>query len=175
MDSERKIWPALLFDGSNDRVVIPDSNSLDLTNRLTLEAWVYPTSAMSGWDTILMKEQTGQFVYTLYANGTNNRPYGDIYIGTEQEVSGTSVLPLNTWSHIALTYDGSTLTLYVNGQVVGSKTQTGSIMVSTGALTIGGNSVWPDECFAGRIDEIRIYNRALAQQEIQADLNTPIN
>ena len=171
-----KYGSALVFDGVDDKVVVPDSNSLDLTNKLTLEAWVYPTNAMSGWDTILMKEQPPtNLLYALYANGDNNLPYGYININGEQGLSWTSTLPLNTWSYLALTYDGATLRFYVNGQLVGSKAQTGSLPVTSGTLGIGGNNIWPDECFAGRIDEIRIYNRALTQQEIQNDMNTPIN
>jgi len=90
-------------------------------------------------------------------------------------VNGTSGLPLNTWSHLALTFDGAALRLYVNGQLVGSKAQTGSVPVTSGVLSIGGNNIWSDQYFSGRIDEIRIYNRALNQQEIQNDMNTPIN
>jgi hypothetical protein len=171
-----KYGTALVFDGLNDRVVVPDSNSLDLTTRLTLEAWVYPTGAMSGWDTILMKEQPpGNLLYVLYANGDTNVPNGRIWIGGEQAVQGTSVLPLNTWSHLALTYDGAMLNFYVNGQLVQSRPQTGSLPVTSAVLSIGNNSIWPDEAFLGRIDEIRIYNEALSQQEVQTDMNTPIN
>ena len=49
----------------------------------------------------------------------------------------------------------------------------GSIATSTGALRIGGNTIWP-EWFAGLIDEVRIYNRALSTTEIQADMNTRV-
>jgi hypothetical protein len=88
-------------------------------------------------------------------------------------VTSTGALPLNAWSHIALTYDGTTLRLYVNGVQVRSKAQTGSASVSTGMLRIGGNSVW-GEYFAGLIDEVRIYNRVLGVAEIQTDMNTPV-
>ena len=50
---------------------------------------------------------------------------------------------------------------------------TGALLISTGALRIGGNSVW-GEFFQGRLDEIRIYNRALTPAEIQTDMNTPV-
>ena len=171
-----KYGSALLFDGVDDKVVVPDSNSLDLTNKLTLEVWVYPTSSMNGWDTILLKEQPpGSLVYALYVDTANNLPYGGIYANGEQILQGTSPLPLNTWSQLALSYDGATLRLYVNGQLVRSKAQTGSLPVTSGVLGIGGNNIWSDQYFSGRIDEIRIYNRALTQQEIQNDMNTPIN
>ena len=77
-------------------------------------------------------------------------------------------MPTNTWTHLASTYDGSTQKLYVNGALVGSRSQTGSIALSNGALRIGGNSVW-GEYFNGYIDEVRVYNRALTQTEIASD------
>jgi hypothetical protein len=64
---------ALTFDGVNDWVTVPDSASLDLTNGMTLEARVYPTSA-TGWRTVLLKERTGHLTYALYANSDTNQP-----------------------------------------------------------------------------------------------------
>ena len=74
---------------------------------------------------------------------------------------------------MAGTYDGSTLRLFVNGGQVASTAMSGAIAPSTGPLRIGGNSLW-GEYFQGRIDEVRIYNRALTTAEIQADMNTPV-
>jgi hypothetical protein len=82
-------------------------------------------------------------------------------------------LALNAWSHLASTYDGSTLRLYVNGVLVSSTAAAGSLAASSGVLRIGGNGVWP-EWFAGLIDEVRVYNRALTAGEIQTDTNTAI-
>jgi hypothetical protein len=69
---------------------------------------------------------------------------------------------------LAATYDGATQKLYVNGALVGNRSQTGAITLSNGALRIGGNSVW-GEYFTGYIDEVRVYNRALTQAEIAED------
>jgi hypothetical protein len=80
---------------------------------------------------------------------------------------------VNTWTHLAATYDGAVLRLYVNGTLAGSLSRAGSIDASAGPLRIGGNSLW-GEWFNGRIDEVRVYNRALSQGEIQTDMNTPV-
>jgi hypothetical protein len=85
---------------------------------------------------------------------------------------GTRLLA-STWAHLAATYDGSTQRLYVNGVQVSSRAQTGPIAISSGPLRIGGNAVW-GEYFQGRIDEVRIYNRALSQAEVQTDMITAI-
>jgi hypothetical protein len=66
------------------------------------------------------------------------------------------------------------LRLYVNGALAASRAQTGAVETSNGVVRIGGNSVWGDEHFAGLIDEVRIYNRALTPTEIQHDMTTPV-
>jgi hypothetical protein len=82
-------------------------------------------------------------------------------------------VPLNTWTHVAMTYDGTTLRLFVNGLQVRASVVGGPMPVSGQPLRIGGNSVW-GEYFRGMIDEVRIYNRALTAAEIALDMNTPI-
>jgi PKD repeat protein len=172
-----KFGKALSFDGVNDWVTVKDASSLDLSTGMTLEAWVYPTATPTNWSTVIMKEQPGEFVYTLYAGSPANRPSVIFNVSTtlsgERMVTGPSALPLNTWSHLAGTYDGATLSLYVNGVVVSSQAFSGRIQTSSSPLRIGGNSVW-NEYFKGRIDEVRIYNRALSAAEIKTDMNAPI-
>jgi hypothetical protein len=63
--------------------------------------------------------------------------------------------------------------LWVNGTQVATRAVTGSMANSTGPLRIGGNNLW-GEWFSGLIDEVRIYNRALTQAELQTDMNTPV-
>jgi hypothetical protein len=168
-----KFGGALSFNGASSWVTVPDAPSLDLTNGLTLEAWVNP-SALSGWRTVLLKESTGTLSYALYANDNTPNPALTVRIGgADRSAVGTSALPLNTWTHLAATYDGAQLRLYVNGVQAGSRAQTGTMMVSAGPLRIGGNAVWT-EFFAGRIDEVRVYNRALSAAEIQADMNAAV-
>jgi hypothetical protein len=164
---------ALSFDGVNDLVTVPDSNSLDLTNGMTLEAWVNPTIT-GDWKTVMLKEQPGQLVYALYGSNAANRPSGHVFVGADRELNGTAAVAVNTWTHLATTYDGTTQRMFVNGTQVATRAQTGSMPASTGALRIGGNNVWT-EWFAGRIDDVRIYRRALTAAEIQADMNRPVS
>ena len=163
---------ALSFDGVNDWVTTPDANSLDLTNAMTLEAWVRP-SALGSWRTVIFKERPGGVVYGLFANQGGSRPLGQVFIGSERNATGTSALPLNVWTHLATTYDGSFVRLYVNGTLASSTAVTGAMAASTGVLHLGGNSVW-GEWFAGLIDEVRVYNRVRSAAEIQQDMQVPI-
>ncbi|PYR74988.1 MAG: hypothetical protein DMF87_21510, partial [Acidobacteria bacterium] len=166
---------ALLFNGTNAWITVPDNSSLSLATGMTLEAWVQPTSASSNaYRSIILKERPSGLSYSLYSNNSSRRSSTYINLGAgDQSVQGTASLPSNSWTHLAATYDGTMLRLYVNGALVTSKSVPGSLVTSGGALRIGGNSVW-GEWFMGYIDEVRIYNRALSAGEIQTDMNAPI-
>jgi hypothetical protein len=175
--TQGKFGSALTFDGVNDWVTVNDANDLDFTTGMTLESWVFPTtSGSASWRNVVIKERAGGEAYNLYANSDTNAPA--MYVvraadpGSPLDARGGTV-PLNTWTHLAATYDGTTLRLYVNGSLVGSRAVANPLLTSTGVLRFGGNSVW-GEFFAGRIDEVRLYNRALAVAEIQADMNAPV-
>jgi hypothetical protein len=168
-----KYGGAATFDGTTSWVTVNDANTLDLTSGMTLEAWVYPTALGTGWRTVIFKEKTGGLIYSLYANESTQRALTQLNIGGELNAWSTTQLPLNTWSHIAGTWDGTTLKMWVNGVLAGSRAVTGTLTNSTGVLRIGGNSIW-SEWFAGRIDEVRVYNRALSQAQLQADMAAPV-
>ena len=167
---------ALTFNGSSSLVSVPDSTSLDLTTGFTVEAWVKPAAAMgAAWQTIAIKEQPGDFVYGLYANSNTSVPAGVAFAaGGKQDSRGTSALQPNVWTHVATTWDGAVLRLYVNGTQVSSRAVTGSMPASTGALRIGGNGV-RGEWFNGQLDDLRIYDRALTVARISSDMTTPVS
>ena len=90
-----------------------------------------------------------------------------IYLSDEPTtVVGLNPIPLNTWSHLAATYDGQTLRLYVNGVQVGSAAANGTVRKTTYPLFIGRESLY-DNHFAGTLDEVQIYDHALTTAEIQ--------
>ncbi|HEX6388808.1 MAG TPA: LamG domain-containing protein, partial [Solirubrobacteraceae bacterium] len=131
-----------------------------------------PTAGGS-WRTLAMKEIAGNLSWALYPFGDGGRPGGHANTGTDLWASGPAAPALNTWTHFATTYDGTTIRLFVNGVQVGTRAQTGSLLQSTQPLRFGGTAVWA-EWFQGRLDEIRVYNRALTAAQIQADMTQAV-
>jgi chitodextrinase len=163
---------ALSFNGTSSWVTVPDAPELDLTKALTLEAWVKPTSLGTAWRNVIFKEQGSNMTYGLYAH-EGSVPDAQVFQGAEQNARGTAALPANAWTFLSSTYDGSTLRLFVNGTQVASTPVTGALTVSNGVLHMGGNAVW-GEWYAGLIDNVRIYNRALSAAELQSDMSSPV-
>ena len=171
---EGRFGGGLQFDGQDDWVTIEDDDSLDLTDGLTLEAWVKPSAGSGGWSSVLLKEGGSGLSYALYADSDVGQPVSSVRIGSDHNLYGGSALPADVWTHLAATYDGVTQRLFINGEEVATRPLSGALETSNLPLRIGGNGSWLDEFFSGVIDEVRIYGRALGEAEIQADMVTPI-
>ena len=163
---------ALSFNGTSSRVDIPNSASLQLTTGMTLEAWVNPTTVTQKWRDVIYK---GNDNYYLAATSSSaGKPAGAATVGgANTKALGAGPLTVGTWTHLAATYDGTAVRLYVNGTQVGTKAVTGSITTSTNPLQIGGDSIY-GQFFSGTIDEVRVYNTALDAGQITTDMATPI-
>src|SRR6185503_19656210 len=126
------------------------TEGLAFSNAFTMETWIAPTEF--GHERILW--WTPSMVVTLRAEGTVV-PMAFLTGGQVGFVSNRTV-PLNNWSHVAVTYDGSRLRLYVNGVDAGSRPATGTLLPSSPEAGILGGA----SAFAGSIDELRFYRRA---------------
>jgi hypothetical protein len=139
---------------------------------MTLEAWVNPTVVDSSWRDVIYK--ANDCFYLEATSAWDGVPAGGGSFGSDDvAVGAATALPLNVWTHLAVTYDGATLILYVNGVPVSSLAQAGAIQMSADPLQIGGDDLF-GQYFAGAIDEIRIYNAALTPEQIVADMSTPV-
>ncbi|MFH0845891.1 MAG: LamG domain-containing protein [Patescibacteria group bacterium] len=154
---------AMSFYG-NDYIQIADSNVLDNTSELTISLWIYLASAPAGYATHPIRKWGGttDANYVMYIFGSNrtlqfyaNR--GGVWGG----ISSGYVLPLNAWHHITLVYT-STIggQLYVDGVPYGGLGTSGVLATNSSPFYIG------EADFDGKIDDVRIYNRALSSTEI---------
>jgi len=164
---------ALSFDGADDWVTVNDRIELDLMNGGTLEAWVRP-STVTDWRSVVIKESSGGGVpYTLYASSASGVPAAHIFDGTTRDAFGPAPLGLSTWTHLAMSWDGTTLRLFVDGAEIATQPYSTALIASSGAVRIGGTSV-ASQYFGGLIDEVRIFDHARTAAEIAADMNVPV-
>jgi hypothetical protein len=166
---------ALSFNGTSNYVTVNDANDLDFTTGMTLEAWVRPAS-VSGWQSLVLKQGPSGLVYAMYGSDAASHAAGLVRIsGVDRDVRASNALPLNTWSHVVVTYDKTegALRIFVDGIPVDERSVTGDITTSTGAVYIGGNQFW-GEYFNGRVDNVRLYNRALNIVEVQTNQTTAV-
>jgi glucose/arabinose dehydrogenase/PKD repeat protein len=167
-----KYGPGLTFDGVDDWVTVADADSLDIGGPLTLEAWVKPR-VQGIWDNVLVKEAPASLAYALYATGDAGAPRPNAAVGVS-ELFAPGVLPTGAWTHLAATYDGSAIRIYVDGVLVATQGGVTAPPTTGNPLRIGGDTIGSDEFFDGSIDEIRIYDRALTADEVGTDMNTRI-
>ncbi|MDX9702395.1 MAG: right-handed parallel beta-helix repeat-containing protein [Candidatus Auribacterota bacterium] len=152
---------ALLFDGDNESVIVPDHVNLNGFSQFTLECWLKPQN-----ETYVDNEglicKTGS--YALYFNGTSNYPYGYVNTGGGQGISyNEQQLVTGKWHHLALTYDNDSVKLYVDGTVASQTASlSGSVVVSTATLVFGNTYGY----WSGILDEVFLRNTALSSCEV---------
>lgn len=166
---------SLQFDGTDDVVTIANQASLNITSAITLEAWVYATKN-TGVQNVVSKSSNSQntgYIFPRTDNGwTNTIVY--LHIGGSWRTVSASFPSLNNWHHLAATYDGAAIRLYINGILSATQSQSGVIATNTNSLTIGDQPGF-SEFFGGRVDEIRVWNIARTQSEIQNNMNTELD
>jgi hypothetical protein len=168
--------PSLSFDGVDDRV---EAGSFDVSgSALTLSAWIYPEGLdnCSANDCRILSKSTGTaeddhyFMLSTIAGGGGARLRFRLKTAgsTTTLIAGSGDLAENRWLHAAAVYDGSTMELFLDGVSVGSIPKSGALSQDPNVqVWIGGNPTEPtSKPWRGRIDEVRIYERALSAAEL---------
>jgi len=156
----------LQFNGTSSYVKVPKAANLNFTTALTIMAW-----AKTEENKTAKLVQKGDWDGYGLTQDKWNGWQGGIRLSnaTGQSLEWGDGIPLlNTWYHIAMTYDGSSLKLYVNGQLKNSKPVTGTLFVNSRDLSFGSDN-GAQKFFKGSLDEIKIFGAALTQTEIQAN------
>ena len=173
----------LTFDGVNDYVNLGNPTALRLTGSMTISAWVNASVFPADDAAVVSKRASGEVGFQL--DLTKDR--GPRTIGFKLTNSsggamfryGATTLQANTWYHITGVYDAAaqSLHVYLNGVLDDGALQgtvTATQQNSTANVNIGRRAARTGFEFAGRIDDVRIYNRALSLTEIQADMLSPL-
>jgi len=175
---------ALRFDGINDYVRYESRQSLNITNAITMEAWVKPEAAEStNYEFIIRKTATEPNMWTLYGMSIS-RDDRRIYMCLWPEgyaaggLCSSTEIPLHEWTHVATTYDSATgkARIYINGSLDKEDGTIfhGKIRTNSSPLYLGLH-VGAGHDFNGVIDETRVWSRALSADEIYASYNAGIN
>ena len=161
---------ALSLNGSTQYALVPDAASLELTTSITLAAWIEPAGASAATQYLVKKATingTDGYELSLSSAGKvfvrfNQKTPGDTF-----RINSTTSYPLNgtAWMHVAATYDGATIRLYVNGVQEGSLAESIAIATNNLPLGIGAQSDGGTK-LNGALDEVRVYCRALSAAEI---------
>ena len=165
---------ALRYDGTDDWVMVPTALSALDGTAVTMEAWIHvtPYPWLNHYPRILGGGSENNYRLSLSAGGNNDQ--GRILWRLEIDGQIQSVwyapttFPALAWVHLAGTYDGATMRLYVNGELVGA-TEAPSVINAAGDMQIGTWDHIDTTYFDGNIDEVRIWNVARSAEEICAD------
>jgi hypothetical protein len=152
---------ALSFDGVNDYVRVPDSPSLDLTTKITVDAWVKFDASSTGKDSVIARKWNA---YSLQ-KFVDDKLEGWVKIGGTwygvRGVSGGTTLTSGVWYHLAFTYDGTNVKTYVNGILDRTGAVMGDIDATSQDVSIGTDLEGYSAYAACIIDEVTIWNAVL--------------
>jgi hypothetical protein len=163
-----QIGGALVFDGNEDFVEIADSNDLNITNQITVAAWIKVDAFDKKWQAVVTKgDRSWRLQRNRGKNGLQFTCSGLIIAGTRGGAVYSSVnVNDGQWHHAAGVYDGRHISLYIDGKRGGRATASGRIRSTNSALMIGENSDKPGRCFTGAIDDVRIYSYGMTADEV---------
>jgi hypothetical protein len=178
------VWTSGLANGalqvdSSNYVRVPHSASLSIKgSAISVGAWYYHTTTAHGF---LLGKTVNAYTYMMYVDQISQQFVFDLTTGGVRRtlrfpgsVLGGLNKYNNTWVHLFFTYDGAAIRAYVNGVLASTLAATGPVLDNTDPFAIGargGDGSWTR--FKGKIDDVRIYDRALSAQEVQTLYSGP--
>ena len=168
---------ALQFDGTDDRLDCGNGSSLQITgNKITLEAWInvneFKSQPFAG--SVIVKDQgsnSSGYMIRCGGDGIINFNIGN---GSWHEINTpANSVQFNNWHHVAATYDGTSMKVYVDGELAAQSNMAFTIGNALNSnLFVGESPGFPGRVFNGKIDEVRIWNVSRTQSQIQSTMNT---
>ncbi|MBW1902509.1 MAG: LamG domain-containing protein, partial [Deltaproteobacteria bacterium] len=162
-----KIDGALDFDGGNDHVLVPHDPSLSLMNQFTVAAWIYANSGgLDAYDLVLNKGTSGNNQNYWFGTVGDEITFGFYNGGFREFNTSDENLQTDTWYHIAATFNNAnnSVRVYLNGTEVRNWSTDRQPLTNSDDLYIGRSQY--GEYWDGKLDDVRIYNRVLSEDEI---------
>jgi hypothetical protein len=157
-----KIGGALEFNGKGDYVKINNESAFDITDQITISAWVNIASVPQEWTGIVTKGDTAWRLSTDFANNVFH--FG---LGPEVYLNGRTTVSSGQWHHVLCVYDGRKMSIYVDGKPDVTRPYEDNIGTNNFPVYIGGNAELPGRCWHGLIDDVRVYSYALSKKDIE--------
>ncbi len=163
-----KIGGAIKLDGDGDFVELMPESNFDITRQITVAAWIRVNKFDTQWQAIITKGDNSWRIHRFNetdgiefaCSGTSVNDYGSI--------AGKMSVNDRQWHHIVGVYDGAKMYIYVDGKLDTARDSSGSINSTDDPVYIGENATYRERFFNGLIDDVRVYNYALSQDEIKA-------
>lgn len=162
------------LDGVDDYMTISNNPILNPVNTFSVEGWFNPASTATTRTLVSKDSASTALCYNLTMNAggtvsmtvnTNNGP---------ATATSTTTLVTGNWYHIAGTYDGSNINLYINGALAGTALQTGSVTANNGPIYLGRTGGATPQYFTGGIEEVRIWSTARTAAQLRAGMHTSV-
>jgi len=159
------------FAGSGNYIEIANEDQFDFTTTFTVSLWMKVNGFANGWEGVATKGDSAWGVSRY--QGSRNVTF-TTFSPASDDIQGTAIVDDNQWHHVAIVYDGNQKRLYVDGQLDAERTFTDSVSTNNLKVRLGYNEEYPPADYSGLLDDVRIYNRALSQAEIQNDMSSPV-
>jgi|GEM_PF-378354 len=156
-----------VYDVNSNYVNCGSGKSLDITDAITLEAWIKPARAGGADQSIISKEWLVPYSLNCVGGGTGAAMILRFSDGSETRLDTGKCLTIGEWNHVVATYDGKEQKIYVNGKLEEGPEHIGKPIKSISYHPVFIGCIHPgNNHFDGTIDEVKIYNRALSEKEI---------
>jgi hypothetical protein len=166
---EGRIDGAREFNGTSDYVEFPSSAEFDITDAVTIAMWVKTNTIGDGLHKALLMK--GEFTYGMRFTDANDLEFRIFSSGYHSVETPVTEAFNGAWHHVAGVYDGSALNLYVDGELMAATAHSGPINTDTNYyVNLGRNSQGDSNnrwWYGGAMDDVRLYSRALSQEELQ--------
>jgi len=161
-----KIGGAVELDGHNSFVRIADKSAFDMGDQTTIACWVNIHAVPAEWMAIVTK---GDNAWRLSTYRQDRKVHFSVNDSSRiAGLNGSATINADEWHHLAAVYNGSVIQLYIDGKLDATQPWTGGIGKNDSDVLIGENAQRPGRCFDGLIDDVRIYNCALSENDIKA-------